>query len=140
MDKRFSGIHGAFVAKIGYHYISVFAPPPGRHLIGWVDRFEVCYHYRTHIHTLWVHGEGVDELFCCCVMCCTTAVPGTTSCCSTGWHRRRSPAVARPPPPPSGGLWPPSSLARPPSLARSPAVVRSPAAALVIIITTYRYY
>ena len=29
-----SGIPGAFVAKIGYLSISVFATPPGRHLIG----------------------------------------------------------------------------------------------------------
>ena len=29
----------------GYHSISGFAKPPGRHLIGWVDRFEVCYFF-----------------------------------------------------------------------------------------------
>ena len=32
-------IHGAAVAKIGYSSISAFATRPGRHLIGWVDRF-----------------------------------------------------------------------------------------------------
>ena len=32
-------IHGAPVAKIGYSSISAFATRPGRHLIGWVDRF-----------------------------------------------------------------------------------------------------
>ena len=40
--QTFSDIHGAFVAKLGHHYISVFATPPGRHRIGWVGRFEVC--------------------------------------------------------------------------------------------------
>ena len=32
-------IHGAAVPKIRYSSISAFATRPGRHLIGWVDRF-----------------------------------------------------------------------------------------------------
>ena len=68
MDKHFSGIHSTFVAKIGYHSISVFVKPPGLHLIGWVDRFKVCYYYRTRIHTLWVQGEGVGGLFLLCTV------------------------------------------------------------------------
>ena len=51
---NFSGIHCAFRDKIGYHSISVFATSPGRYRIGLVDRFEVCYIYRTrtYIHIL----------------------------------------------------------------------------------------
>ena len=32
--RRRTNVFGSFVAKIGYHYFSVFATPPGRHLIG----------------------------------------------------------------------------------------------------------
>ena len=52
---RYNG--GAFVTKIRYYSISVFATPPGRHLIGWVDRFEVCSYYPTHIYTLHIVGS-----------------------------------------------------------------------------------
>ena len=69
--QTFSGIDGAFVAEIGYHSISVFATHPGRYLLGWVDRFELCYYYCTHIHKLWVHGEGAGGLGLCCMLCCT---------------------------------------------------------------------
>ena len=133
-------------------YFSVRHAPKTTSEIGWVDRFEVSCYFRTYIHTLWAHGEGVDGL--CSVVRC--AVLLLYQVLSTEWQRRRSPAVARlfarsfdrrqspaaahPPPPPSSGLWPPSSLARRRSLAPSPAVVRSPAAALVINIPTYRYY
>ena len=77
-------------------------------MIGWVDRFEVCY-CRTHIYTLGSWG-GRWWTFFCCVLCCTTAVPSTMI--RPAVVQGRSPAVARPSPPPSGGLWPPSSLAR----------------------------
>ena len=32
-------VHGATVAKTGYSSISAFVTRPGRHLVGWVDRF-----------------------------------------------------------------------------------------------------
>ena len=42
-------MHGAAVAKIGYSSIPSFATRLGRHLIGWIDQFQVCCYYRTHI-------------------------------------------------------------------------------------------
>ena len=89
------------------------------------------YCYRIHMVGSW---GGCWWIFACCVLCCPTAVPGTTSCCIV--HRSsavarslaRLRAVARSPPPPSGGLWPPSRLARhrPParSLARRRSIAR----------------
>ena len=47
-----SGIYMVLLwPKIGCSYMSTFAMRPGRHLIGWVDRFlyVCCYYYRTHI-------------------------------------------------------------------------------------------
>ena len=54
------------MVNLGYiHGASAFATPPRRHLIGWVDRFEVCYYY-PHIVGSW--GGCCGGLFpavCC---------------------------------------------------------------------------
>ena len=148
-----SGIHGAFMGQNRVpSCFSVSHAPKTTSEIGWVDRFKVCCYYRTYIHTLWAHGEGVDGLFPvvrCAVLLFYQVLsterqrrrsPAVARLFARSLDRRHSPAAAYPPLPLSGGLCPPSSLARRRSLARSPAVVRSPAASLVINITTYRHY
>ena len=126
------------MAKTGYHSISAFATPERRHLISLVDRFEVCYYYRTHIHQLWLHEESVGHFFAvCCPVLLLYQVPHLAELIIQGdavidrppspdRSLARSPAIARPSPPPSDGLWPLSSLARRRSLARPPSFDRPP--------------
>ena len=135
--QTFSGIHGAFVAKIGYHSISVFATPPRRYLIGRVDLGSRCLTIIVHTctHCGFIERFLVEFFY---IVCCAVLL----------LYQVLRPAVIQGgtvvnlSPSPDRSLARSLAVAHPPSLARrrrrrwsTPSLARL----LACIITTYRY-